>query len=463
MRCSALHTDVIRLRPMVVRATATCQRWATLELYRWSELGWCVVQGIGRRAQQIPWIWLLSGIVLGVLLARTWEMLPPRNADAEALSVFREAYTLTRERYVGEEQTEPKKLVYDAIRGMVQGLGDTAHSRFLTPEQRAREARNLAGMFVGIGVEMTERDGRPVVMSVYPGSPAAAAGIGAQDRFLRVNGEDVSTMPLSELGQRLSGPEGSQVRLTVLHPDDTTMDVTVRREQVRIPAVTWAPLNGTSLWQIHISRFSRGAAEELDRALAQIRDAGATGIVLDLRDNPGGLLDEAVGVVSRFVDDGVVLVERDRQGNDREVRTTDHTPITDLPIVVLINRGSASSSEVVTAALLYHDRATAVGDTTFGTGTVLRTYGLSDGSALVLGVQEWLTPEGRPIRNQGITPNEVVSLPAGVEPTIPAEPSAPVEQPCASADTQLRAAATELGLTCPAGAAASETPTDRAA
>jgi carboxyl-terminal processing protease len=399
----------------------------------------------------VSWIWLVIGLVMGVLAARAWEFLPARGDDAEALEVFTEAYELTRERYVDEDEAQPTELVYDAIRGMVQGLGDTAHSRFLTPEQRERSQRSLSGMIVGIGVEMTEREGRPVVVSAYPGSPAAGAGIGAGDRFLRVNGEDVSNLPLTELGQLLNGPKGSEVRLTVLHPDDTVMERTVRREEVRIPAVTWAPLEGTSLWHVRISSFSDGTAEELDQALAAASEGGASGIILDLRDNPGGLLKEAVGVVSRFVPEGTALIERDRAGNESKVEVEKDRAVTDLPLVVLINDGSASSSEVVTAALLYHDRATAVGTTTFGTGTVLRTYGLTDGSALVLGVQEWLTPAGEPIRHQGITPEEVVSLPDGTDPTIPEQPSSPAEYACASADAQLRAAAAELGATCDAG------------
>lgn len=406
------------------------------------------MQRIGFKIRPVSWTWLLIGLAVGVLAARAWEFLPARGDDAEALAVFSEAYQLTRERYVDEGEAQPTELVYDAIRGMVQGLGDTAHSRFLTPEQRARSEQRLSGMIVGIGVEMTERDGRPVVVSAYPGSPAAHAGISAGDRFLRVNGQDVSSLSLTDLGQLLNGPKGSEVRLTVLQPDDAVVERTVRRAEVRIPAVTWAPLDGTSLWHIHISSFSEGTAKELDQALAAAREGGATGIVLDLRDNPGGLLNEAVGVVSRFVSEGTVLIERDRGGDETTVDVEQGHTVTDLPLVVLVNGGSASSSEVVTAALLYHDRATAIGTTTFGTGTVLRTYGLSDGSALVLGVQEWLTPAGTPIRHQGITPGEVVALPDGTDPTIPDEPSSAAEHACDAADAQLRAAATGLGAVC---------------
>ncbi|MGH2583719.1 MAG: S41 family peptidase [Dehalococcoidia bacterium] len=401
---------------------------------------------------RVSWPWLLAGIVLGILAMWLWSLLPSRDADEEALGVFRDAYELTRERFVDEDEAEPTELVYDAIRGMVEGLGDTGHSRFLTPEQRKRQEQSLAGTIVGIGVQMTERDGQPVVVAAFPGSPAAGAGIRSGDRILRVNGDDVSNLTLAELGERLRGPEGSQLRLTVLHPDATTADLNLRREEVRIPAVTWAPIEGTSLWHIYISSFSDGTAEELDKALTAATEAGATGIILDLRDNPGGLLNEAVGVASRFLPDGTVLIERDRGGKETPIEVKDHEPVNTLPLVVLVNNGSASSSEVVTAALMAQDRATVVGTPTFGTGTVLRTFGLPDGSAVVLGVQEWLTPDGEPLRNRGITPTEDVPLPEGVEPLVPEQQDAPAQDVCDSRDDQLIAAASDLGLSCTLGA-----------
>ena len=222
------------------------------------------------------------------------------------------------------------------------------------------------------------------------------------------------------------------MRVTVLHQDDTTTEATLRREEIAMPAVTWAPLADSALWHIRISRFGEGTAEELDRALAAARAAGATGIVLDLRSNPGGLLREAVGVASRFIEDGVVLQERD--GDSEPIRVAEGVDAVELPLAVLVNEGSASSAEVVTAALLHHDRATAAGSTTFGTGTVLREFALPDGSVLLLGTREWLTPAAEPLRNRGITPTRVVPLPEDVRPLVPSRPDAPPERPCDTPD-----------------------------
>lgn len=402
---------------------------------------------MSRRAASAVLPPLLLAFALGVVAARLWDRFGP-GRDL-SLATFEAAYRITRARYVEKDKTNPRDLIYNAITGMVQGLGDTGHSRFLTPEQRRREQQSLSGVVVGIGVEMAERDGRPVVVSTYPGSPAARAGVRAGDRIIRVNGEDVSALSLSQLAERLRGPAGSEVRLTVLHPDGVVLEVAVRREELHIPFVTWAPLSG-GLWHIRIAGFGEGTAAQLDQALAAAQAAGARGIVLDLRDNPGGLLDEAVAVTSRFLTEGVVLIERDRDGRTTPVRVQGGAPHTALPVVLLINGGTASAAEVVAAALLYHGRAVAVGERTFGTGTVLQTFVLPDGSALLLGVREWLTPAGEPLRNRGVSPTETVPLPARAEPLVPRLPGSAEEQPCAAADPQLRAAVARLGVPCPA-------------
>jgi len=400
------------------------------------------------RLQHTGFLILAAGFMLGALAVRLWDMYGPGSSLDEPVATLARAYEITHDQYVEKDKTDPKKLAYDAITGMVDGLGDTGHSRFLPPEQRKRDEQALQGKVVGIGVEVAERDGSVVVVVSYPDSPADRAGIRTGDKFLRVDGQDVSGAGLAGLGDRLRGPEGSEVHVAVLHPDDTVLDVTLRRAEVRIPFVTWAMIDGTSLLHIRISQFGENTASELDKALDAARDAHATGIVLDLRNNPGGLLDEAVGVVSRFVSDGVVLIERDRSGNDAPIRVKDDVRHVDTPLVVLVNGGSASASEVTAAALLEHGRAAVIGDRTFGTATVLRTFPLPDGSALLLGVREWLTPTGKPLRKVGVTPTEAVALPKGVEPLFPRIPTAPAEAACMATDLQLKAAIVRLAAAC---------------
>lgn len=397
----------------------------------------------------------LFAFLAGLVLGQNWYRLPWGGDDGEALATFRAAYRTVRDNYVDTQQTAPRELVYDAVQGMVEGLGDTGHTRFLTPQQRQQEQQQLSGRFAGIGVEVAERDGRPVVVAALPGSPAARAGLRAGDRFLKVDGQDVTALGLAELSGRLRGPVGTDVRVTVLHADDTTLEVVLTRAEFQVPSVTWTPLADGSVWQVHISQFSEGVAGELDRAIAAARAAGARGLVLDLRDNPGGLLNEAIAVTSRFVEDGVVLVERDRDGDTKRLSVQSGVDAVDLRLVVLVNGGSASAAEVTAAALRYHNRAEILGVTTFGTGTVLREFALPDGSALLLGVQEWLTPAGEPLRNRGLEPSTAIALPDTVQPQIPdfsgAADGAPTPAPvCTAADVQLRAAAVRLGVTCPA-------------
>ncbi len=391
---------------------------------------------------------LLIAFVLGAVSVRVVERVRLGDA-ADDLAVFEAALRITHDNYVEKQQAAPRQLVYDAIDGMIDGLGDTGHSRFLTAEERRRERRGLEGTVTGIGVEMAERDGQPVIVTVYPGSPAERAGLRAGERFLSIDGEDVSALSLSGLGERLRGPTGSTFRATLRRADGATYEVELRREDFHVPFVTWALLADSGLAHIRISQFGEDAAEELDRALAGAKQAGARGIVLDLRDNPGGLLEQAVEVTSRFLREGVVLIERDRSGDRDTTRVKQDAPRTDLPLVLLVNGGSASAAEVTAAALIHHGRAAAAGDKTYGTGTVLRTFGLPDGSALLLGVEEWLTPAGEPLRGRGVTPAITVKLPQGTRPVFPVRAEPGALDPCRTPDTQLRAAAAHLGVTCP--------------
>ena len=175
---------------------------------------------------------------------------------------------------------------------------------------------------------------------------------------------------------------------------------------------------GTTLAYVRISAFSDSATADLKDSLNELQKEGITGLVLDLRDNPGGLLDEAVGVASQFVESGDVLLRRDAEGDTNGEPVSRRVEAVDLPMVVLVNRGTASAAEIVVGALQDHDRATVVGRTTFGAGTVLNQFTLSDGSVLLLAVEEWLTPEGRVIWQQGLVPDESVALPDGAQPLL---------------------------------------------
>ncbi len=273
------------------------------------------------------------------------------------------------------------------------------------------------GQYEGIGVEIQEKNGNVVIVAPKADSPAEKAGLAPGDIILKVNGQSITST--AEAVSLILGPAGTSVTLTIQDTSGATRDVTLIRAKIDLVSVTWQQLPGTSIIHLWVASFAKGTTADLDKALSAIQAQGASGIILDLRNDPGGLLDEAIGVTSRFLKSGNVLLEKDAKGNITSVPVTANVPVTDLPVVILINQGTASAAEIVAGALQDAGRAKLVGETTFGTGTVLNQFSLSDGSAITLAIQEWLTPSGKTIWHTGLTPDEVVALPAGTTPLFP--------------------------------------------
>jgi carboxyl-terminal processing protease len=240
------------------------------------------------------------------------------------------------------------------------------------------------------------------------------------DIIAKVDGRDITGLPLEQVVGMILGPTGTSVTLTIMNPDNgQTRDVTLVRARIAVQNVTWHQLPGTTIAHVRIAAFSQGVNKDLQKALSEVRAQGMTGIILDLRSDPGGLLDEVVGVASQFLKSGNVLLEKDAQGNTTPVPVQSVGAVTDLPMVVLTNGGTASAAEILAGALQDAHRATLEGETTFGTGTVLSQFRLSDGSALLLATEEWLTPAGRVIWHHGISPDVTVSLPLDASPLLP--------------------------------------------
>lgn len=375
------------------------------------------------------------------------------TATVPGFDIFWQAWNLVQKNYVDRKAVDNTKLTYGAIQGMIDSLGDVGHSRFLTPAELTNEQQSLSGTLEGIGAEISTRDGQPVIVAPIAGSPAQKAGIQAGDLILKVDGKDVTSMSLDDIVKLVRGPAGTSVTLTVLHTGDSVPhDITIVRAKITVPSVTWAILPGTHIAHILVSQFATNATADLVSAIDNSRQAGATSIVLDLRNDPGGLLDESIGVTSQFVKQGNVLLEEDAQGKRTPVPVRSGGNATNIPMVVLINNGTASAAEIVAGALQDHQRAKLIGEKTFGTGTVLSTFHLSDGSAILLGTQQWLTPNGRQIWHNGITPDIAVTLPSGASPLTPEqETSLTTDQLQKSQDTQLLRAIQELnGSSSPA-------------
>lgn len=356
--------------------------------------------------------WLLLVFFVGGLAFDRFVL--SGNAPDEGLntSLMNEARGIIKSHFVLRDEVTDEGLTFGALTGMVDSLGDTGHSRFMNPEMVREQRDYTAGQFEGIGAYVEMRDGFVTIVTPIDNSPALAADVQPGDVVIAVDGEDVAGQSLQEVVSKILGPAGTDVTITFFRPEtNEELTKTITRARVDLENVTWAMLPDSTIAFIRIAGFSQGVGKDLAEAIKTAQAEGATGIILDLRNNPGGLLNEAVKVVGQFLPEGsVVVLRKDAEGNIREEKVGSGEDTTSLSLVVLINEGSASASEIVSGALQDSERGTIVGETTFGTGTVLNEFGLSDGSALLLATELWLTPEGRVIWRQGIEPDVPIDL-----------------------------------------------------
>ncbi len=392
-----------------------------------------------------------SGVGAGVVLDRS-DMIPGSSfaeptAVVPTFSVFWQAWDLAQQHYVDRNALDSTEMTYGAIEGMLDSLGDTGHTRFLSPETLKEEQAALSGHLEGIGAEISVRNGQPTIVAPLPGSPAQKAGIRSGDVVVKVDGKDVTSLTVDQIVILIRGPAGTSVTLTVIHKGDTaTTDITVQRANITVPNVTWTLVPGSSsVAHLLVTQFAENCTNDLVSTIKDARAKGANAFILDLRNNPGGIRDEAVGVASQFLKSGNVLIEQDAQGHRTTFPVKAGGVAVDAPLVVLINEGSASSAEIVAGAIQDQKRAPLVGATTFGTGTVLTLFNLNDGSAMFLGTEEWFTPSGRQIWHHGISPDVPVALPNGGVPLTPLEEaSMSAQQLQSSQDTQLLRAIQQL-------------------
>ena len=344
-------------------------------------------------------------------------------ASASELALIGEAWDAIHQNYVDAKDLDDQALAYAAIEGMTNAVGDTGHTSFMTPEERKVRESALSGSYVGIGAEMdTTKDGLPLVVGVFRGSPAEAAGLHSGDIMTAVDGRATEGSDLDTVIGWVRGEAGTSVVLTVkAGADAPERTLKIVRADVHIQPVSWTMVPGTKTADVRLEQFSQGAADELITALKAARAAGADRIVFDMRGNPGGYVGEAVKVASQFLSSGTVYVERNAKGEEKPTAVLPGGVATDLPLVVLVDHGTASAAEIVAGAIQDAGRAQIVGITTFGTGTVLGEFALSDGSALRIGTVEWLTPKGRVIWHTGIVPDITVDRPADMAPLVPDE------------------------------------------
>src|SRR4249919_91639 len=346
---------------------------------------------------------------------------PTPTTGSTNFGLIKEAWDILHTKYVGADTLDDKALIYGAINGMTQAVGDTGHTSFMTPEQRADRSSDLSGKYVGIGVRIdTAADGLPLVIGVFKGSPAEKAGLQNGDEIVAVDANQAKGHTVDEIVGWVRGEAGSTVKVTVKSgPTGPEREVSMVRADVAVVPVSWALVPGTKTALIRLDQFSAGAADANKTALTDIKAAGADRLVLDLRGNPGGYVNEADAVASQFLKSGVVFIERAADGHETKHEVAAGGLATDLPLVVLVDGGTASSSEIVSGAIQDAGRAQIVGVKTYGTGTVLGEFPLTDGSALRVGTVEWLTPDGKQIWHEGITPDVIVERASDIAPLDP--------------------------------------------
>jgi carboxyl-terminal processing protease len=390
-----------------------------------------------------PALLLALGLALGLWGGAGFDRLASTGCSSSKgtpdFGLMREAWNEIEEHYVQRSAVKPTTLTYGAISGMVDALGDTGHSTFLSPAMVKELKETQQGHLEGIGAEIKMKDGRVVVVAPLDGSPAQRAGLRPGDVILKVNGLDIAGLPVTQVVSRITGKPGTMVRLTLLDPrSGQTREVAIERASIKLESVTWHKLPGTTVTHLRIASFDNGTTRELRKALTQIVQDSTNAIILDLRSNPGGLLEEAVDSASQFLSHGNVLLVKNAKGHVTPVPVETGGLATNVPMAVLINVGSASGAEIVAGALRDAHRGPLVGETTFGTGTVLEEFPLRGGSALLLAIEEWLTPNGHSFWHKGIAPNVVVALPPKADMLLPeAEQGMTAAQLQACGDTQL--------------------------
>jgi carboxyl-terminal processing protease len=331
-------------------------------------------------------------------------------SDAELWKPFWETYNLINKEFYGRP-VDRELLVNKAAEGMVSALGDK-YTSYLPPAQREALAEDMRGEFEGIGVYVdVSKDKKFVVVSPIENSPAQKAGLMRGDVILAVNGEPITGKPQTAVIGKIRGPKGTSVRLTIQRGKQPPFDVNVKREAIQVPQVTYKLVDGDIAY-IDANIFGDKTTRELDAALQHAQRDNAKGIILDLRDNGGGWVTAAQQMIGRFVPKGVAFYEDMTRGpggeNPKDVITSKDVRAYDVPLVVLVNKGSASASEIVSGSLQAHHRAKLVGDVTFGKGSEQSVHNLSRGSSAHITIAHWLTPDKRDIHGKGLTPDVLV-------------------------------------------------------
>ena len=336
----------------------------------------------------------------------------PKNVSLE-FKLFWDTWDLLEKNYIDKKALDPQKMFYGAISGMVSAIGDP-YTVFLPPEQQKTTKEELNGSFEGVGIQLGFNEDKPsmgtnekrlVVVTPLEGTPAKRAGIKPKDLIVKIDDKDTLGMSLPEAVNLIRGPKGSQVTLTIFREGESdTKNYTLTREVVVVKSVELKvndTKNSKKVAVIKLSRFGERTRDEWRTVVDQIIAQNPDGLILDVRNNPGGFLEGAVFISSEFLEDGDVVLQENNKGERTQFKVNREGKLTKLPILVLINKGSASASEIVAGALQDRKRAMLIGEKSFGKGTIQEAQDLSSGTGIHITVAKWLTPSGKWVNETG--------------------------------------------------------------
>jgi carboxyl-terminal processing protease len=386
--------------------------------------------GIGYRLGEQHALPQLSGNSEKVVPKTVKNTPAPEEVSAD-FAIFWDVWQKMFRYFIDAQKLDAQKMVYGAISGMVAAAGDP-YTTFLPPKENKDFKQDIGGQFEGIGAQLDLKDGKIIVTSPLKDSPAEAAGIKPQDYIMKVDGVDTTGWSIQEAVSKIRGPKGTTVTLTILHAGNREpVDIPVVRNTIMVPSVeSWVKAAG-DIVEIHsateaaelkkqsdrigylkLSRFGDHTNEDWNKAVSYLliehRRNPLAGIVFDLRNNPGGYLDGSVYIASEFISSGTIVSQKNSDGTVQSLQVNRKGRLTDIPLVVLINKGSASAAEIVSGALKDYKRATIVGERSFGKGSVQTPYELAQGASVHITTGKWVLPNGDSISEKGITPDIAV-------------------------------------------------------
>jgi carboxyl-terminal processing protease len=338
---------------------------------------------------------------------RVFPTAPLSPETDQAFVPFWEVYDLIQTRYY-EQPLDDNTLAEGAINGLLESLDDP-HTRYLSPQAEVAERMGFEGELTGIGVEVTAEDGMITVVSPIEGSPAYEAGLQPGDIIREADGADLTDMSIMEAAALIRGPVGTAVSL-MIERDGETFTIDIERAVIEIDSVRGEILE-ENLAYVRLSQFGTRTSQELDDILSELLAQEPDGLILDLRRNPGGALDAVVDIADEFLPESTVLIQEFADGIEREYNASDRGLAEEIPLVVLIDEGSASASEVLAGAIHDHERGILIGKTTFGKGTIQTWQEISNGGGVRITFARWLTPDENWVHEEGLEPDITVSLP----------------------------------------------------